>query len=214
MTFSALAADDRRSRVYDRLARRNRVVGMLRIAVSAVGLVILAVLLVQIVADNLSEQFGFANLRIDRENLVVETPRLTSTAEDGTLYAATATSAKVSASKIDVVELTGAVLDMTPPGGKISYSALAPSAELQLSDQKILVPGALQISGTDGMSGTLDDVMADILNSQMVGRGRVHIRFGDGSDVEAEAMSYDGTTDIFEFTHATVVFNDLPGKAK
>lgn len=214
MAATAIATDDRRSRLYDALVRRNRLVSILRLAVPALGLVVLAVLLVQIVIDNLSEQFGFSNLHIDREHLVVDTPHLSSTAADGTLYAASAVSAKVSTSKVDVVELTDAEITMTPPDGKLNYTALAPAAQLQLGDQKVLVAGPMQISSTDGMQGTLNDVIADVLNSRMIGNGPVHIRFGDGSVLDADAMTYDGDADLFTFRRATVLLENLPEEAK
>ncbi len=209
---TAAASNDRRALLYDRLLRRNRVVGVLRKAVPVAGAIILLVLLVEIVIDNLGDQFGFADIRIDRDNLVVDTPQLAATGEDGTLYSATATNAKVSITKTDVVELSDAVFDMTPPGDQVRYQAAAAAAELRLKNQQVLVEDVMHISGSDGMTGTLEAVLADMLNHIMMGNGPVHVTFPDGSELRAQSMSYDGNTRSFAFQRAVVTLPDTPGK--
>jgi len=214
MSGYAAASDDRRARLYGRLVRRNRFVGVLRQAVPAAGAIVLVVLLVQIVIDNLKDQFGFSNIRIDRDNLLVDTPQLSATGDDGTLYAATAVNARVSVTNPDVVEVNEITFDMTPAGDKVRYRALAGDAELRLKGQQLLVPGVMEISGSDGMTGTLEAVLADMLQRTMVGNGPVHVRFADGSELEAQSMTYDGATGRFEFKRAVVKLPTTPGEKK
>jgi lipopolysaccharide export system protein LptC len=201
---------DPRARLYDRLRRRNRVVGLLRWGVPAGGVVVLLVVIGGIVLASLSQRFGFSNMRIDRNNLVVDTPQLTSTGDDGTVFALSAVSAKVSIVQSDMVELAAAKLTATTPDGTHT-EATAAAAQLQTTDQLLDVPGTTTIESTSGFHGTLDGVFLDIMKWTMVASGRVDLTLPDGTRVESVGMTFDRDKHLTTFTDVTVTLPTLPG---
>ena len=212
MSSFAATPDPERERLYAALMRRNRLVGTLRIALPVAGAIVLVVVLAGIVLDNLREQFGFASIRIDRDNLVVETPKVTAVGDDGTLYAATAEMAKVRLGSTDLIDMVDAVFTMTPIEGA-TFSAAAPAAVLQTNAQTLTVPGTMSVKSDDGLRGTLADFFGDMLNWQMVAHGAVDLTFPEGMQVESEGMTYDGNAKVWTFTRATVTLPQTPGGA-
>lgn len=212
MAGLAVAPDPARERLYAALTRRNRLVGMLRVAVPVAGAIVLAVVLGGIVLDNLREQFGFASIHIDRDNLVVAAPRVTAIGDDGTLYAATAGMAKVRIGSTDLVDMTDAEFTMTSTLG-VTFSAAAPAATLQTAAQTLAVPGRLAVKSNDGLSGTLEDFFGDMLNYTMVAHGAVDLTFPAGMQVQSQGMTFDGNTKLWTFTRATVTLPETPGGA-
>lgn len=118
------------------------------------GAALLAVLAVQIVLDNLRDQFGFANIRIDRDNLVVDTPQVNAVGDDGTLYWLPQAPRRWRLPP-PMVNLADAVFTMMTANGGPSYTASAAAARLQTSAQQMTVEDTMQITGSDGMTGTL-----------------------------------------------------------
>lgn len=212
MAEVAVTPDPVRERLHQALVRRNRLVGVLRLAVPVAGAIVLVVVLAGIVLDNLRAQFGFASIRIDRDNLVVDAPRVTATGDDGTLYAATARMAKARLGSTDLIDMTDAVFTMTPLSGAI-FTAATPAAALQTTAQTLTVPGTLNVKSNDGMHGTLDGFFGDMLNWQIVAHGAVDLTFPAGMQVQSEGMTYDGNARLWSFTRATVTLPDTPGGA-
>jgi hypothetical protein len=212
--MASLAAPiDDRAALYARLNRRNRLVGLLRWLVPACGLLVFVALLAMIVIDNLSQRFGYSNIRIDRDNLVVETPRLTSTGEDGTLYALSARAAKVAPLRNDLIDMQDAVFTMTPPEGA-AMQAEAAEAQFQTNDQLLSVPGIAHVTSSAGLDGTLEGVFADLMNWKMVASGNVDITMPSGSHIVSNGMTYDRETGIYTFKNARVTLNATPGETE
>jgi lipopolysaccharide export system protein LptC len=212
MAVVTATADPARERLYARLSRRNRLVTLLRVAVPVAGAVILAVVVGGIVVDNLREQFGFSSIRIDRDNLVVDTPKLTATGDDGTLYSATARVAKVRVGGTDVIDMTDAVFTMTPLEGA-AFTALSPLATLQTKTQIITVPGTMSVTSNDGLHGTITDFTGDVPTWQIVANGAVDLTFPEGMHVQSQGMTYDGNKKLWSFSRATVTLPETPGGA-
>lgn len=210
---SLAAQGDLRANLYARLNRRNRLIGVLRWIVPAAGAVILAVVLGMIVLDGLGQRFGFSSIRIDRDNLVVETPKLTSMGEDGTLYALSARSAKVAPTQSDLIDMEDAVFTMTPPSGA-AMAAEAAAARFQTNDQLLDVPGIAHVTSTDGLDGTLEAVFADLMNWKMVASGAVDIKLPGGSSIVSDGMTYDRATGIYTFKDVTVTLIATPGETE
>jgi len=212
--MASLAAPlDDRATLYKRLMRRNRVVGLLRWLVPAAGVAVFAGLLVMIVIDNLGQRFGYSNIRIDRDNLVVETPRLTSTGDDGTLFALSARAAKVAPTQTDLIDMEDAVFTMTPPTGPAMQAAAA-AAQFQTNDQLLNVPGVAHISSTEGLDGTLEGVFADLLHWKLVASGTVDITMPGGSRIVSDGMTYNRETGIYTFKNARVTLVSTPGETE
>ena len=87
---------------------RNRLVGVLRFAVPAFGGVVFGGLMLQLFLASLGEDFGFSNVSIDRDNLVVDTPSYASMGADGSSYQVQAESARSALDRTDIIHLTKA----------------------------------------------------------------------------------------------------------
>jgi hypothetical protein len=209
MAVGAVSSDPR-ARLYQRLSRRNRIVGALRWLVPAAGALVLLVVVGGIVLAGLSQRFGFSSIRIDRDNLVVETPELTSTTEDGTVYALSALSAKVSVIQTDMVDMVKAMFTATAPTGAV-MKATADAAQLQTTDQLLDVPGTAYIEGTDGLKGTMDAVFLDLMNWTLAAGGKVDLTLADGTHIESDSMTYDRKLRRTTFTNVTLTLPMMPG---
>lgn len=207
------ASQATRARLFAGLQRRNRLVGLLRLLLPLTGGLLLAVLLVQIVLDNLGDAFGFSSIRIDRDNLVVDTPHVTSTNADGTRYAVAARTARIGITDAEQVTMSDAQFSMQPLKGA-SLTASAPEAELAIAAQVVTVATVLDIESSDGMAGTMQDVVADMLNWQLTASGPVDISLSDGSRLKADAMHYDGRAGTWHFERVTLTLTGTPGAAE
>lgn len=200
---------DRRSRIFARLTARNRLVSILRVAVPVLGVLVLAGLLLQLVVGSLAPGFSFAGIIIDRDRLVVDAPSYEAMSADGTSYAVSAEAAVAAPNASDLVDLTGALLTMRQPSGR-EITAAAESAQLQTTDQLVLVEGVARIADDKGTHGTLVGVRANIPDETMTASGAVDITFANGATLDASGMAYagDGT---WHFTDVTLVLPSLPG---
>ncbi len=210
MAGLAAAPEAGRAGVHDRLLRRNRIVAVLRWIVPAAGAVVLLAVLAAIVVDNLANQFGFSSLRIDRNNLVVDTPELSSTLADGTVLALSAEAARVAVDATDRVTLAGVSFSITPPAAT-ALTAEADEAELQTTDQLITVVGTTRFSGTNGMSGTVVGMFADLFRQRVDASGAVAVDFGTGGHLAATGMSYDRRAGTWVFNRVTLTLPETPG---
>lgn len=207
------ATADPRGRLYARLVHRNRLVAVLRWAVPAAGALVLLVVIAGIVIASLSQRFGFSNISIDRDKLVVETPELISTVEDGTVYALGATAAKVSLIQSDIVDLTEATLTATTVEGQVT-KASASAAQLQTTDQLISVPGTTVVESTDGLKGTLDMVFLDAMNWTLAAGGKVDMTLPDGTRILADSMTYERNAQHYTFRNVTLELPMTPGEGQ
>ena len=210
---AAVASTDERTRLFRRLARRNRVVGVLRWLLPVVGAVVLAVVIGTMVLSALGQRFGFANIRIDRDNLVVDTPELTSTTEDGSIYALSALTARVSPTQSDLVDMVEPKFSVTQPTASV-MTATALDARLQTSSQLLDVPGTTTVASTDGLAGTLDAMFIDLMNWTMVAGGKVDLTLPDGTRIQADGMTYDRDKKLYTFSRVTLDLPMTPGAAE
>lgn len=202
---------EQRSAIYATLAQRNRVVGILRIGVPALGVVLILALLLQIWIANLVPDFGFANVTIDRDNLVVEAPSYEGTGIDGSRYAMSAESARAAIGNPDLINLSGAAFSLFQVDGN-AFNARAEKASLRVSDQLVIADGPTHVKGDSGVSGTVDNATVDILGERLVA-GKADLSFAGGTTLEADTMSYDGKSKVWTFSNATLMFNTTPGEA-
>ncbi|HQZ13646.1 MAG TPA: hypothetical protein PK286_12250 [Devosia sp.] len=213
MTSIAARTDtaDQRSAIYAALVRRNRLVGVLRIAVPAVGAVLLAGLFLQIYIANLVPDFGFANISIDRDNLLVEAPAYEGTGVDGSRYSMSAESARASITKPDLINLTGAGFTLKQPDGS-AFSARAEKATLTVSNQLVIADGPTAVRGDSGLTGTVDNAAVDVLGEKLVA-GKTNLSFNGETTLVSDTMSFDGKTKTWVFSNPTLVFNATPGES-
>ena len=206
-------ADRRRDRLHTGLIRRNRLVRVLRWVVPIAGTLVLLGVVGGIVLDNLRNQFGFSNIRIDRNNLVVDTPELHSTTPDGTAFSLSARAAKAAIGSTDLVELTDVAFSATPAIGR-ALKAEAASAELQTTSQLLTVVDTTRFSSSDGMVGTVDGLFADLIRLRAEATGAVKVTIGDRATLEAHGMSFDGNAKIWVFHQVRITLFATPGETK
>lgn len=206
------AAAGSRERLYLRLERRNRIVGVLRWLVPAAGALVLVAILALIAYSALSQRFGLSNLRIDRDNLVIDTPELTSTTEDGTRYAVSARAARIPTGQGGMIGLDDFQFTVDQPDGG-AYRATAPEALLQANDQLLNVPGTTTVSGPDGFGGTIDGMFADMIGWTMSASGKVDFTLPGGGRLTSDGMTYDRNTAFYTFSNVTVELPMIPGPA-
>lgn len=200
-----------RSAIYERLRRRNRLVAILRIGLPVLGAIILAGLLLRLYVGSLVPDFDFANITIDRDNLVVETPSYSGVGADGTVYTVSAETARASIGDTDLVRMTGASFALKQPSGA-RYEARAGKATMRLSSQLLTIEGPTQITGSNGLSGTVVDAEVEVGAERMRSAGGVRFIFQGGSTLEAENMTYDGKAQLWTFKRATVTLASTPGE--
>ena len=201
-----------RSAIHAALIQRNRLVAVLRIGLPAIAAVILLGLLLQLYVGSLIDDFGFADIRIDRDNLVVEAPAYSGVGADGTIYSVEAASARAAIGSMDVIRLEQAVIGMKQPSGA-EFTATAASAQLKTMDQLVTIDGETRITASNGMSGTLTDAVVDVPAQTLATGGAADIVFADGTSLKARTMSYDGMSLLWKFDGVTLVFPATPGEA-
>jgi lipopolysaccharide export system protein LptC len=203
---------EQRSRIYNGLMQRNRLVAILRVGLPMLGVLVLGGLLLQIAVASLLNQFGISNISIDRDNLVVETPAYSSMTADGTMYSVSSEDARASLGDTDLLHLSGAKLTLTKPNGS-TMAAKAAEAQMRLSSQSVEVPGEMEIRDSRGTEGVIVGVHADLLGESMVSDGSAKIRYHNGTTLDAESMAYDGKARVWTFNRATLVVPSTPGAA-
>jgi lipopolysaccharide export system protein LptC len=212
-TAAGTGTADERSAIYASLAARNRVVGLLRIGLPAIGAIIFLGLVLQLYLGTMAPDFGFANVRIDRENLVFEAPSYTGTGADGTAYTLGAESARAGLRNTDLVQLQEASMSMLKPDGT-QFAAQAATAQFSIKSQVVTVEGSTAISSNNGLSGTVEDAVVDVLKETLTAPGGADLTFANGSTLTSDMMAFDGTTQLWTFTgRVKLNFSETPGES-
>lgn len=203
---------DQRAAILGRLLRRNRLVGVLRLAVPALGVAALLVLMGQMWLTGLARQYGVSGIRIDRGQLVVETPQYSETGDDGSRYLVTAESARTPLDNPNSIEMTSPDLLFERPG-ESALHATADSATVDTGRHVVTVPGVTHVRSADGLFGTLTSVHSDMKAQITVADGPVDLTFADGTHLVAANMHFDGPADVWSFERATLTVPNLPHAA-
>lgn len=201
-----------RIRILDGLRRRNRLVGVLRLGVPALGVVVLGGLVLPVMLARLVPDFGFANIAINRDMLVVQDPSYNGMTADGTGYAVAASSARSPIGRTDRIELTDAVLTVRRPASG-DMTARAAFAHLATGTQVVQVDGIMHVAEEGGAHGTLQDVTASLAEEMLWAAGAVELAFANGATLESDAMTYDGAARTWTFEGATLILPAIPGAA-
>lgn len=209
--MSAIAeSSDRRARLYRSLAGRNRVVTVLRFAVPAIGVVVLAALMAQIYLTSAGKQYGVGSISLDRSKVTVETPQYSGVMSNGASYRMVGGGAVASMDNLDVITMTNTTLTMDNPDGTQTI-AKAPLANLQTANEQVTVDGIMHLTMSTGLTGTLHGSFIDWPTQHLVASGPVHFDFGDNSTLDADTMDYTADTGVYIFTNVNL---DQPYKPK
>ena len=201
---------EQRTAIYARLTRRNRLVRLLRIGLPVIGGIVLAGLVLQIYVGSLIPDFGFANITIDRDNLIVEAPVYTGVSGDGAVYTVSAAAARTRLGATDRIDLNDAIFVLEQTDGS-RLEAKGAVAQLLVADEVVVVDGIATVEGTDGLSGTVIDAEVDVGAETLHSKGAVDLTLRD-ANVTADSMHYDGATSRWTFYNATLNLNATPGE--
>ncbi len=192
---------------FNALARRNRVIGVLRFVVPGIGIFVTGFLFLQIILANIAVDYGISGLRVDKDQVVIEQPRYGGVMPDGTTYQILADVARVRLETRDLIDLAGANIEIEQENG-YKIIADANSARLDLGTQSVVIPGLLKTLDTDNVVGQLNDVIIDWTTQILTARGTVRFEFEDGSVIRAQSLIYNAQNGEWEFER--VIYN-VPG---
>jgi len=207
----ALADQHGRTTRYRKLVRRNRMVGVLRLAVPVVGAFVLVALLVQIALSSLGARYSIGRIEVSPDRIKVEAPEYAGTMSDGSTYRVWAEEAAAAVENTNLIALNNARVVLERLDG-LRREASAAIGMLDTVTQEVRVEGATDISDSSGTSGRLYDSVFDWATQTLTARGRVAIDYADGATVRAEGMVHEAELSRWTFTKATVTLPSTPGE--
>ncbi len=202
---------EQRDAIFRALALRNRVITLLRFGLPVIGAAIFLTLALQLVLGALVPNFDFANIKIDRDNLVVESPSYAAIGEDGVAYAFSAEGARGALGTSDLIHLDGAMMNSKDPDGS-TFVAKATKADLLLSSQVVTVAGWMDVSSNDGLQGRIGDPVIDLQNEALTAPGGADLMLNGTTRLQAATMDVDGAKKLWTFTRVTLEFEETPGE--
>ncbi|MBE7733432.1 hypothetical protein [Devosia faecipullorum] len=198
-------------RVYRRLERRNRLIGVLRLLVPAMGALVLAGLVLQLYLSSLTGRFAVGRIEVTPDAIIVDAPEYAGMLEDGSSYRVWAEAARAALERTESIDLGGAHLLVQRPDG-VQIEVDAAEAQLDTAGQLTLVPGLADFADTTGTTGTIHDSVFDWQAQRLTSRGAVAIDYADGSSVRAEGLDYDAASKVWTFSRAIVTLPSTPGE--
>ncbi len=193
------------------LARRNRIVGALRIGVPAFGVIVLVGLVAQIVLANIGSRFGIGQVSISPDAITIDAPDYAGRMGDGSTYRVWAASARAPLARTDILDLLDAVIVVNRTDG-IELRAEAAEGQLDTAGQQVLVPGRTDFTYSTGTTGNLTNTVVDLEAQTLVARGRTEVDYADGTTVRAEGLHYDSAAMRWTFSRAVVTLPSTPGE--
>lgn len=210
MTLQADAAQ--RQAIYRSLEARNRIVGILRIGVPALGLITLVVLIGQIYLSSLTGRFGIASISVTPDAVSVQSPEYAGVLDDGTTYRVWANSAKATVNASDRIDLSVAALTMNRANGVV-MNVNAPLAVLDTTGEVVAIKGIAYVEDSTGTSGVIENSVFDYARQNLVAEGPVHIDYADGTALDSVGMTYDTLNAVWTFSRVSVTLPGTPGAA-
>lgn len=201
---------DQRAEILGRIVTRNRIVTALRVIVPALGALAFVALTGQIYLANLARQYGVSGIRVNRGNIVVETPQYTGNSGSGSRYVISAREARTPLNRSNEITMIDVTLELLQSSGG-SFFARASEATMDTRTERVTVPGLVTLTGSDGLEGTLTNVESDSASDTITSNGPVDLLLSDGTTIVADTMLHEGGKQLWTFTRATVIVPDLPG---
>jgi len=195
---------------YRRLQGRNRIVGVLRLAVPALGAVTLLLLVGQLYLSSLLDQFNIGEVSMDRESIQVEAPEYAGVLADGSAYRVRASTAQAMLDATEQIALRDAALNVVRADGVV-FDATANDAVLDTARRVVRIEGAASVKDSTGTSGTIEQSVFDWSAQTLTGEGPVAIHYADGTELTAAGMQFDAEASVWTFSGATVTLPYTPG---
>jgi hypothetical protein len=207
--MSSHAHQDRLT-IYRRLEQRNRIVGVLRLAVPLVGLLVLLALLIQIYLSSFGDRFSIGQITVTPDNVSVEAPEYAGILSNGTTYRVNAATAKASPGQTNLISLTNAGLTMTKADG-VMVNVNADFAVLDTTAETVTIKDLAYVEDSTGTSGIIADSVFNYSDQTLVGQGQVSLEYADGTTLDGEGIAYNLEQANWTFTGANVTLPQTPG---
>ncbi|WDR01902.1 hypothetical protein PSQ19_14480 [Devosia algicola] len=201
-----------RRTLYRQLAARNRRVAGLRLIVPTAGVVIFVIIIGQIFISSLTARFGIGQIDLSSDSITIQQPEYSGRLEDGSLYRVDALSARAAATQPDIIELSSAALAVDRASGT-SVSITAPAAQLDTTNQLVLVKGLAKVEESDGTISELNNSVFDWSAQTLTSDGPVRVDYADGTSLVGKSLFYDTKTAVWTFHQVTVTLPSTPGAA-
>jgi len=187
-----------RDRIYRRLVRRNAVIDVLRVIVPAAGLVLFGILALQIYVGNIASEAGITGIRIERETLIIETPKYAGVMSTGTRYSVVAREARKPITGGDVVDLLDVSVEIVRPDGYVMRGSAA-LAHYDILAQTVLVPQLLSVNDSREVKALLHNSLIDWNAQTLRTEEDVVVDYPDGTRIEARSLFFDSVTTNWQF---------------
>lgn len=209
MSLHADAAE--RAATYRRLDARNRIVGILRIGIPALGALTFASLVVQIYVSSVSSRFGVGQITVTRESVTVDAPEYAGLLDDGSAYRVWAQSARAATDAPDLIDLAEAALRVERVTGT-RMEATAAEARIDTTGQLVIIDGVAEVTDSTGTHGIFRQSVFDWARQELTGTGPVAIDYADGTTLTGSGVVYDAKAFVWTFTDVTVTLPSTPGQ--
>ncbi|WP_332713070.1 hypothetical protein [Pelagibacterium mangrovi] len=178
-----------RLETYNRFARHNRRIAVLRWAVPVLGVLVLSVPVAQLAVSMMNDIIPIEGLRLENDTLVVDGPRFEGRTATGSNYTMEAARAETPVGNLDTIDLYELVVDIADEG---DYSAqvLFSSAEWTMSTEYLRSNEDVFVTDSTGARGTLAGVDVDWPAQMITSEGPVRFTFESGAQLDADTMVY------------------------
>ncbi|HWJ86460.1 MAG TPA: hypothetical protein VNS12_00120 [Pelagibacterium sp.] len=185
---------------YNRFARHNRRIGVLRWGVPVIGVMFLSVPVMQLAASMVADSLPIEGLRLENDTLVIEGPRFEGRTATGSNYSMDAARAESRIGDLDTADLYDLTIAITDDAG---YDATVrfSSAEWTMSTQYLRSNEDVAVADSTGASGILAGVEVDWPVQRITSEGPVRFSFDSGASLVARTMAYDMNADLWQFTN-------------
>lgn len=199
--------------IYDRLARHNRLIGVLRIGVPALAVLLLVSPIVQISISMITDAIPIAEIRLDNDTLVIDSPRFEGRTGNGTVYTMTADRTESRIGDLDVVDLYDLGIDLSGDGGytaRIDFS----TAQWTMSQERLVSNEDVFVRDSTGADGVLAGADVDWPNQIITSDGPIRFVFGGGNTLDAATMEHDMGGAIWHFETVQLEMIPAPDKGE
>ena len=197
------ATPSTRFELYQRFARRNRLVDVLRIGVPMAGALVLAIPVVQIAISAVGDIIPIQGIRLENDTLVIDAPRFEGRTATGTVYAMVAERAESRIGNLDVADLYDLSIDIEG-AGDYRASADFTSAQWTMSTEQLTSNEDVTVVDSTGAHGLLAGIEIDWPGQVITSDGPVRFDFDTGTTLLADTMRHDMDAALWQFSRVSL----------
>ncbi|MCD7058541.1 hypothetical protein [Pelagibacterium xiamenense] len=193
------AQPDMSEAVYRNIARHNRAIAALRIAVPVAGLILFSVPLIQFALGVVGETIVVDGAALDADTLVIQSPRFEGLTADGAVYRMEAARSESDTGNLDVSTLYDLTIDLDGAAGywaEVTFSR----AEWTMSREYLSSDETVYVEDSTGAQGVLEGAEADWPAQIIKSDGPVRFTYANGSELNANTMVHDIAAATWHFT--------------